>query len=134
MDESDNTVDRKNTKKKCSVFDHCRACTFRELQEIDICQKTGFRLIMYCKTTAADNRVDVLSESYEDKACEEAPTEMTPLREGELAPYRSGPLSLYWFFIIMSGLTYAVVRILMQRRSNILNQVYSKLSIVKTKN
>ena len=89
---------------------------------------------MYCKTTAADNKIDVLSESYEDKTCEEAVTEMTPLRDGEFAPYRSGPLSLYWFFIIMSLLTYGVLRILMQRRSNIINQVYSKLSIVKTKN
>ena len=126
--------DSKQLKKKCSVFDHCRACTFRELQEIDVCQTTGFRLIMHCKTTAVDNREDVLSESYQDKACEEAATEMTPLRDGEFAPYRSGPLNLYWFFVIMSGLTYGVLRILMQRRSNILNQVYSKLSIVKTKN
>ena len=59
---------------------------------------------------------------------------MTPLKDGEFAVYKSGPLSLYWFFVIMSGLAYGVFRVLMQRRNNILNQVYSKLSIVKTRN
>ena len=134
MDDSDLSNDRANKKKKCDIFDPCRACTFRELQEIDVCQQTGFRLIMHCKTTPIDNRDLILTESYQDKACQEAVTEMTPLKEGEFAVYRSGPLSLYWFFVIMVGLTYIVVQILIKRRNNILNQVYSKLSIVKTKN
>ena len=54
------------TKKQCKVFDACRACTFRELQEVEACQKTGFRMILNCTTK---NNKDVIAEGYIDKSC-----------------------------------------------------------------
>ena len=123
------------TVRNCKIFDNCRACTFKELQVIEACQQTGFRLIKQCKTTPKEgSKTDIIAETYEDISCQEAATELTPLRNGELAPYKSGPFSLYWFFVIMSLLAYGMHNMLMQRRAKIINQVYSKLSIVKTKN
>ena len=34
----------------CELFDSCRTCTFTELQQVDACQKTGFRMILKCTT------------------------------------------------------------------------------------
>ena len=121
-------------KKQCKVFDSCRACSFKELQQVEACQETGFRLILHCKTTLKDNKHEVLTESYDDKSCQEAPTDLTPLRDGELAVHKSGPFSMYWLLVIFSTIAYGLWQVLMQRRANILNQVYSSLSIVKTKN
>ena len=76
----------------------------------------------------------MFSEEYKDRPCEEAATEVSNLRNGELAPRGSGPFSVYFFFIIMSAFAYGTFYILKQRRDNIISQVYSNLSIVKTKN
>ena len=89
---------------------------------------------MRCVTTPKDNREEVITEVYTDKECYQASTDLQSLKGGEFAPYRSGPFSIYWFFIIMAGVAYTTFQILMKRRNSILNEVYSKLSIVKTKN
>ena len=98
------------------------------------CQATGYRLIMHCQTAPSSNRHDVITESYEDRPCQEAVTDLTPLRDGELAVHGSGPTSMYVLAAVFGILAYVFMQILMQRRNRILNQVYSKLSIVKTKN
>lgn len=33
---------------KCDVFHKCRACSFKEMQEIQECQITGYRLVKRC--------------------------------------------------------------------------------------
>ena len=104
--------DDQGVKKQCTVFDNCRACTFKELQQTAACQETGYRRIMHCKTTPNANRRDVITETYVDTSCQEAATELAPLRGGEFAPYRSGPFSVYWFLVIMAVLAYATVQVL----------------------
>ena len=98
--------DVEGTRQKCTVFDACRACTFRELQAVEVCQETGFRLILKCITTPKDNKHEIFSEVYVDKACPEAHTDLQSLKDGEIAPYKSGPTSVYWFFIIMAAFSY----------------------------
>ena len=69
---------------------------------------------MRCKTTPKNSsKTDVITESFEDKSCQMAATELTPLKNGEFAPYKSGPFSMYWFFVIMSLLAYATHQVLL---------------------
>ena len=135
MSQDDIIVNEKESlETKCKVFDACRACSFKELQQIEVCQETGFRLITHCITRLRDDRDQVISENYKDRSCKEAPHDLSDLKNGELAPRRSGPHSVYLFFILMTALAYGSYRLLVQRRDKIISQVYSNLSIVKTKN
>ena len=77
---------------------------------------------------------EVLSENYLDRPCSEAATEFSSLEDGLYARYGSGAPNLIWFFILMAFLAYILQALLVKRRNNIINEVYSKLSIVKTKN
>ena len=76
----------------------------------------------------------MISEVYKNQECEQVSSELQSLKDGEFAPLGSGPFSVYWFFIIVAGFAYGAFQILMKRRDSILNEVYSNLSIVKTKN
>ena len=60
-------------------------------------------MILNCTTK---NNKDVIAEGYMDKPCQEAATDLTPLRDGELAMYGTRPFSMYYFFIIMAVLAY----------------------------
>ena len=91
-------------------------------------------MILKCQTTSASDRNDIREETYLDVACEEAPTEYSPLKDGLYAKYNSGPPSVYWFFVGMALIAYILFKILDARREGILNEVYSKVSIIKTIN
>ena len=119
---------------KCTLFDACRVCSFKELQGIPECQETGFRMILKCLTTLADDKSDIREETYHDVSCQEAPTEFSSLEDGVYAKYGSGPNSVYWFCFITSVLAYIMFKILDRRREGILKEVYSKVSIIKTQN
>ena len=91
-------------------------------------------MILKCQTTLATDRSDIREETFLDVACEEAPTEFSPLKDGLYAKYNSGTTSVYWFFTAMVVSAYILYKLLDRRRESILNEVYSKVTIIKNIN
>ena len=89
-------------------------------------------MILKCQITSAEDKSDIREETYLDVACEEAPTEFSPLNDGLNAKYNSGPRSMYWICLGTSIIAYILYKLLDHRREGILNEVYSKVSIIKT--
>ena len=87
-----------DSSEQCKVFDACRACSFRELQKVEVCQNTGYRLIMKCKKG---------SESeywHQTKSCNEAKLGSYDTDGGKLAIANSLPTSVPMFFLAMAVL------------------------------
>lgn len=91
-------------------------------------------MILRCQTSMADDRNDVTEESILDVACQAVTTEFSPLQDGLYAKYNSGPTSVYWFFLITAIIAFISYKLLDARREGILNEVYSKISIIKNIN
>ena len=89
---------------------------------------------MKCSTALVNNRDETISERYVERPCEEAAFEFSDLEEGLYARHGTGPFSIYIFFLVVAVLAYLVQALLVQRRDKIISEVYSQLSIVKTKN
>ena len=54
----------------CRIIDACRVCSFKEMQQIAECQKTGFRLIMKC-IEKYQTQISNEDERIENRECEE---------------------------------------------------------------
>ena len=98
---------------------------------MEACQETGFRLILKCTTRLKKDRDVVLEEKYLDLSCAEAADELENISNGEKAPFRSGPASVFVFALVSGVIGYLTYSFLKKRQDDILNEVYSKLTIVK---
>jgi hypothetical protein len=96
------------------------------------CQKTGFRMILKC-TTALLGSKDSVDETYHDRPCLEAQSALQSLERGKFAEYGSGATSVTRFCGLMVLLSIVAYFTLSYRRQSILNEVYSKLTIVKNR-
>ena len=88
-------------------------------------------MILKCTTSLMGASNEVLETSYHDRPCNEATS--GSIDGGKYALQGSGPIRLSRFFLTMLVLGAIVYKALDYRRQNILNEVYSKLTIVKNK-
>jgi hypothetical protein len=117
---------------RCTVMDSCKWCSFRELQKVDVCQETGLRVILECTNSGAGD-----AENYVvNKACSEAvilADGSIDVQDGMTAIPGEQPQSLLSFFVVMLLCAVISLKVMERRKEEILEEVFSKLSIIKTK-
>ena len=120
------------TSEICSVEDRCRVCTFKELQVIPECQSTGLRLIKRCQVKEQDI---IVEDKYINEGCNmyngtnnEYHTNFEKL--SNLGEPGTESLSVASFMLIMFIFAFIMTFVLNKRKERILNEIYSKISIV----
>ena len=124
-----------NNRLLCSIVDKCRTCTFKEMQMMPECTETGFRLIKRCVERESTSNV-VLEDKYINEGCtifngtlEEFNSD--PKHQiGHFAEPGTAPTSMLNFMILMGFLALFFILFLNKRKERILNEIYSKISIV----
>lgn len=122
-------------KEKCTILDKCRACSFKEMQQIPECQVTGFRLIKRCIKSQKEG-YSIVEDTYVNEACSEFTGSLADynkdpnLLNGKFAEPGSGNASMFTFLIIMGICAIGIITVLNKRKERILSEIYSKISIV----
>ena len=121
-------VNQEQTTEKCEVEDACRLCSFKELQMIDACQESGYRLINKCVVAASSG--EIIETTFIDRSCQ-AGTDMELIQSGEIAIHSQSATSVSMIFFVMFLLSLISYKVLDVRRSHILSEVYGKITILK---
>lgn len=99
------------------------------------CQDTGYRLIKRCVKRDQDSG-SIIEDKYANEGCElfqGTKDEFTNDRlasTGQFAEPGSEPLSVTRFMLIMAIFGIGITIMLNKRKDRILNEIYSKISIV----
>jgi hypothetical protein len=101
---------------QCELFDDCRTCTFTELQQVNECQKTGFRMILKCTTSLMGSSDKVFETTYHDRPCSEASSATASLESGKYAQFGSGPTRVGRLCLSLVVVCFIVYKILSYRR------------------
>ena len=113
---------------RCRVENACHLCSFKELQQIAACQQTGYIMINRCDTLLKGQNI---ATNYRDESCNIGNDQML-IESGKQARAQGQPTSIWVVFVIFAALTFGSYQLLDSRRRGILDEVFSKLTIVKT--
>eukprot|EP00347_Sterkiella_histriomuscorum_P018421 403345573 len=144
QDPSENNADIKSSHATnfktsvCSIFDRCRVCSFKELQQMPECQETGYRLIKRC-IKRDQSSAKIIEDRYENQSCElftgsaqeyQKEQQSSSSSAGQYAEPGTNPYGMGRFMIVMGLFAIIVTAYLNNRKDRILNEIYSKISIV----
>lgn len=108
---------------ECVIEDPCKLCSFVELEQLDACQETGYRLIEKCSPQSTN-------PTFQDRACP-ASSDANLISQGLAADASIQRTSLCLLFFFIALLTAGSYAVLERRRKQILGEAFSHLTILK---
>jgi hypothetical protein len=107
-------------------------CSFKELQVVPECQATGLRLIKRCQVKEQER---IVEDKYINEGCHLFDGTSNDFRTnfdklGNFGEPGTEPLSVSSFMVVMFIFAFVLTYVLNKRKERILNEIYSKISIV----